>query len=41
VQLQNAGYFATPVVTPVGTVVSRGNVPLNNNILRAGLNFKF
>jgi len=41
VQLQNASYFATPIVTPVGTVLTRGNVPLNNNIVRAGLNFKF
>ena len=41
VQLQNAGYFATPIVTLAGTVVSRGNVPLNNSIVRAGLNYKF
>ena len=41
VQLQNASYFATPVPTPAGPVVTRGNVPLNNNIVRAGLNYKF
>jgi outer membrane immunogenic protein len=41
VQLQNAAYFATPVATPGGTIVSRGNVSLNNNIVRAGLNYKF
>ena len=41
VQLQNASYFAAPIVTPAGTVATRGNVPLNNNIVRAGLNYKF
>ncbi|HEY6258168.1 MAG TPA: outer membrane beta-barrel protein [Xanthobacteraceae bacterium] len=41
VRLQNASYFATPVATGGGTIVSRGNVPLNNNILRGGLNYKF
>ena len=41
VQLQNSGYFATPVPTTAGTIVTRGNVPLNNNIVRAGLNYKF
>ena len=41
VQLQNASYFAAPIVTPAGTVLTRGNVPLNNNIVRAGLNYKF
>jgi len=41
VQLQNASYFAAPVPTAGGTVLTRGNVALNNNIFRAGLNYKF
>src|SRR5215469_7753367 len=39
VQLQNASYFAGGV--PAAAIVARGNVPLNNNIGRVGLNFKF
>jgi outer membrane immunogenic protein len=39
VQLQNASYFAGGV--PAAGIVARGNVPLNNNIGRVGLNFKF
>jgi outer membrane immunogenic protein len=39
VQLQNASYFSAP---PIGTgILPRGNVSLNNNIVRAGLNYKF
>jgi len=40
VQLQNTGYFGTPISLPGIVIVTRGNVPLNNNIGRVGLNFK-
>jgi outer membrane immunogenic protein len=41
VRLQSQTYFATPVATGAGTILTRGDASLNNNIVRAGLNFKF
>jgi outer membrane immunogenic protein len=43
VELQSGGYFPAGgvVVAPGQTVVHRDNVPLNNNIVRAGINYRF
>jgi outer membrane immunogenic protein len=42
VELQSGSYFPPGgVATAAGTIVHRDNVPLDNNIVRAGINFRF